>query len=123
MSERYDGRDASIASAARAAHKAARSLAREAVSHAERRCFESLADRIQMSTLAARGESSELTDVGPAGNGRSLVEMLLVDDRVDKFQLAKTILRLWFWPMELPSDAVEVPLRTAESSHLHSRAE
>lgn len=116
MNDGYDERDASITSAARSAWKAARSLAEESVSSAERRCFESLADRIQMGILAAKGDPDELIGVGPAGNGLTLVEMLLVDERVDTFELARVILRQWFWPRDLQASGDPAPRRASGPS-------
>ena len=119
MRHEFDAEDAAIRSAARSSLKAAQSLARDAVSQAERRCFESLSDRIQLAILAAKGDPLELARVGPAANGLTLVEMLMIDDRADKFLLAKAILRQWFWPRD--SQSVEHSPQPHRPSRLSGR--
>ncbi len=123
MIDRPEGEaDPAIRSATRSALNAALALAREAASEAERRCFESLADRIRQSILAARGRPEALARVGPSRGGLSLVEMLLVDGRADRYRLAKAILRLWFWPREPRPEGPSRPHRLAWASPRHSSA-
>jgi hypothetical protein len=101
MPDRHDEDVAEVLSAARSALNAARCLAREAVSEAERRCFASLAERIRYGIQVSGPDPEALAEVGPEAGGLTLVGMLLVDRRADKYRLAKAILRRWFWPRDL----------------------
>ncbi len=101
--------------AARLVLRAAQDLVRGAGSEAERRCFEALARRIQMEILQAKGDPDGLARIGPSSNGTSIVRLLLADDKVSRFDLARAILKQWFWPEDSgePRAAIELPASQA----------
>lgn len=108
-----DGRDDSgaVIHAARTVLKAAQDLARQAGNPAERRCFESLARRIQLEILAAKGDPDRLARIAPSSQGTSIVALILKAGEQDAFELARATLKLWFWP-DAPAaqaSAVELP--------------